>query len=72
MLICEASRAWKCLVMKLFKHTCDQELLRVDYCTPFIDEIQLSNLLVSKEMNHNRTALANDIHDGCISDNRTH
>lgn len=54
------------------EHTCDQELLRVEYCTALIEEIQLSNLLVSEEMNHNRTALANDIHDKCISDNRAH
>lgn len=73
MLIREAaSRAWKHFVMELFEHRGDQHLLRVDYCTSFIQEIQLSNSLVSKEMNHNRTALANNIYDKVVSENRTH
>lgn len=56
--------------MELPEHRGDQDLLRVDDCTSFIKEIQLSNLLVSKEMNHKRTALANDICDKVVSDNR--
>lgn len=56
---------WNCL------NRGDQDLLRVHYYIRFFEEIQLSNPLVSKEMSHNRPALAN-IYGKVVSDNRTH